>query len=163
VCSLGVGIPPADYVRLAPMSATFSRSLDDSTGTLAVTVPALGAAGVCLAFAGVQVALAGGAPLGEYVWGGTQDRVLPPGMRIVAGGAAVVLTTMASVVVSQAGLVGPAPRWTVAATWAIAGYLTLNTVGNLASTSAVERYVFGPATAVAAGLTALVAARTRRR
>jgi hypothetical protein len=145
------------------MSATFSRSLERSTGTVAVAVPALGAAGVCLAFAGVQVALAAGAPLGEHVWGGTQDRVLPTGMRIMAGGAALVLTTMASVVVCQAGLIGPAPRWTAPATWAIAGYLTLNTVGNLASTSSVERYVFGPATAVAAGLTAIVAVRARRR
>jgi len=32
-----------------------------------------------LGFAGLQVALAAGAPLGEHVWGGTQERVLPAG------------------------------------------------------------------------------------
>ena len=66
-----------------------------STSTAAVTSAAIGAAGVCLTFAGVQVALAAGAPIGEHVWGGTQDRVLPTGMRIVAGGSAAALTAMA--------------------------------------------------------------------
>jgi hypothetical protein len=44
----------------------------------------------------------------------------------------------------------------------IAAYLALNTVGNVASTSSVERFAFGPATAVASALTALVAYRTRQ-
>ena len=51
------------------------------------------------------------------------------------------------------------------------GYMVINpgypsteeTIGNLASTSPVERFVFAPATAVAAGLAATVAHRTRRR
>lgn len=138
-------------------------TLDRSTSTVGVTAAALGAAGVCLAFAGVQVALAAGAPLGEHVWGGTQDRVLPTSKRVVAGGAAVTLATMATVVVRQAGLAGRPARWLAPATWTIAGYLAVNTIGNLASTSTVERFVFGPATAAAAGLTAFVAYRTRVR
>lgn len=124
---------------------------------------ALGASGLCLGVAGVQVALAAGAPLGEHVWGGTQDRVLPTGMRAAAGGAAVVLTTMASVVLRRAGLVGRPADWLVPATWTIAGFLAVNTVGNLASTSRVERRIFAPAAALAAGLTATTAYRTRRR
>ena len=48
------------------------------------------------------------------------------------------------------------------ATWGIAAYLALNTVGNLASTSDVERWAFGPATGIASALTAFVALRTRR-
>jgi hypothetical protein len=144
-------------------AAVPSRILDRSDNTAAVTSAALGAAGVCVAVAGVQVALAAGAPLGEHVWGGTQDRVLPTGMRVIAGGSAVVLIGMASVVVRRAGLIGRPAGWHGPATWAIAGFLALNTLGNLASTSAVERFVFGPATAVAAGLTAFVAHRTRRR
>ena len=48
-----------------------------STQRDAVRVAAAGAAGICLAFAGMQVALAAGAPLGEHVWGGGQERVLP--------------------------------------------------------------------------------------
>ena len=142
------------------MTAAAARTPERPTG--AVTCAALGAAGVCAAVAGVQVALAAGAPLGEHVWGGTQDRVLPIGMRIVAGGSAVALTAMATVVLRRAGLVGRPTGWTGPATWTIAGFLAVNTLGNLASTSKVERTVFGPATALAAGLTAFVAHRTRR-
>ncbi len=144
-------------------AATPALPLVRSIKTPTVTSAALGAAGICVAFAGVQVALAAGAPLGEHVWGGTQDRVLPVGMRVAAGGAAVVLTTMAVVVVRQAGLVGRPAGWVAPATWTIAGYLAVNTLGNLASKSNVERFVFAPSTAVAAGLTGLVAYRTRRR
>jgi hypothetical protein len=60
-----------------------------STQRDAVRVAAAGAAGICLAFAGMQVALAAGAPLGEHVWGGSQERVLPSDMRIVSAGATV--------------------------------------------------------------------------
>ena len=104
--------------------------LDRSSDTAGVTSAAIGAAGVCLAFAGVQVALAAGAPLGEHVWGGTQDRVLPTGMRIVAGGSAVALTAMATIVLRLAGLDGHDARWRGPATWTIAGFLAVNTVGN---------------------------------
>lgn len=134
---------------------------DRSTSTAAVTGAALGSAGVCCAVAGFQVALAAGAPLGAHVWGGTQHRVLPTGMRIVAGGSAVALGAMATVIVRRAGLIGRPARGLGPATWSIAGFLALNTIGNLASTSTVERFVFGPATALAAGLTAFVAHRTR--
>lgn len=118
---------------------------------------ALGVAAICTSFAGLQIALAAGAPLGEHVWGGSQPRVLPDGMRVVAGGAAVVLLGMATVVGRRAGLIGRSARWLSPATWTIAGYFAVNTVGNVASTSDVERYLFGPATAVAAVLTAVVA------
>jgi len=138
------------------------HALQRPTGTLAVTEAALGAAGVCVAVAGVQVALAAGAPLGEHVWGGIQDRVLPTRMRVVAAGSAGVLTAMAAIVLRRAGLIGRPARWTGTATWTIAGFLAVNTIGNLASASTVERFVFAPATAVAAGLTAIVAHRTRR-
>ncbi len=144
------------------MTAT-APTLDRSTSTAATTLAAVGAAGVCVTFAGLQVALAAGAPLGDHVWGGTQDRVLPAGMRIVAGGSAAALTAMATIVLRRAGLVGHPARWLGPATWTIAGFLAVNTIGNLASTSPVERFVFAPATAVAAGLAATVAHRTRRR
>ncbi len=141
---------------------THVHALHLPTGTRAVTAAALGAAGVCVAVAGVQVALAAGVPLGEHVWGGTQDRVLPTGMRVVAAGSAGVLTAMAAIILRRAGLIGRPARWTGTATWAIAGFLAVNTIGNIASTSMVERFVFAPATGVAAGLTAIVAHRTHR-
>lgn len=133
---------------------------------LAATTPiglaATGAGVILLGFAGLQIALAAGAPLGEHVWGGTQERVLPTAMRAVAGGAAIALTAAAGVVARRAGLVGRPAHWLPPATWCIAGYLALNTVGNLASTSNVERWAFGPATATASSLTAFVALRPLR-
>ena len=145
------------------MSFTATTPPVRTAGTPALTAAAVGAAGICLGAAGVQVALASGAPLGEHVWGGGQERVLPVHMRLAAGGAAAVLTGMAVVVVRRAGLIGRPAAWLVPATWAIAGFLAVNTLGNIASTSSVERYVFGPATAVAAALTAFVARRAGRR
>jgi len=127
-----------------------------------VRIAAAGAAGICLAFAGLQVALAAGAPFGEHVWGGGQDRVLPTGMRFASVGACFVLVGMASTVARRAGLVDRPARWLRPATWTIAGYFAVNTLGNLASTSDIERFVFGPSTAIAAALTAFVAHRARR-
>ena len=143
------------------MSATIDRTPSAPADTPVVRNAAAGACGILLAFAGLQVALAAGAPLGEHVWGGTQDRQLPGGMRVVAGGAAVALVGAASVVGRRGGLVGRPATWLSPATWGIAAYLALNTVGNVASTSDIERYAFGPATAVASALTAFVAYRTR--
>ena len=53
-------------------------------------------------------------------------------------------------------------RWLSPTTWGIAGYLALNTVGNLSSSSGVERWAFGPATAIASTPTAFVALRAQR-
>ena len=144
------------------MSAAATRPATVRSEPL-IRAAALGVAAICTSFAGLQVALAAGAPLGEHVWGGSQPRVPSGGMRVVAGGSAVALAAMATVVVRRAGLVGPPARWLTPATWTIAGFLAVNTLGNLGSTSTVERVVFGPTTAVAAGLTALVAHRARRR
>ena len=145
-----------DVMSTALTQATSFRP----AGTTALRTAAIGGVGILLGFAGLQVALAAGAPLGEHVWGGTQDRVLPIGMRAVAGAAAIALTAAAATVARRAGLIGRPARWLSPATWAISGYLALNTVGNLASSSGVERWAFGPATAVAACLTAVVARRS---
>ena len=74
------------------------------------TAAAAGVAGILGGFAGLQVALAAGAPLGEHVWGGTQDAVLPTPMRLASVGAAAALTAMAAIVVRRAGLVGAPAR-----------------------------------------------------
>ena len=66
--------------------------------SIAVRTAAAGAAGICMAFAGMQVALAAGAPLGEHVWGGSQPRVLPTRMRIASVGAAAILAGVATTV-----------------------------------------------------------------
>ena len=117
-------------------------------------------------FAAVQAALALGAPFGDRVWGGTLTEVLPTGWRIASGIAAGVLVAMTLVVLATARVVRTfpiAPRHLTRATWVIAGFMALNTLGNLASGNGFEQQVFGPMTALMALLTAVVAYRSRRR
>ncbi len=66
-------------------TALAQESSSQMASTTAVMAAAIGAVGILLGFAGLQVALAAGAPLGEHVWGGTQGRVLPTGMRATIG------------------------------------------------------------------------------
>jgi hypothetical protein len=121
------------------------------------------ATGILGGFATMQVALAAGAPLARHVWGGRfEDPVLEPGMRLVSAGAAGVLVGMATVVAARGGLLDRSPvpaRLLPGATGAVAGYMALNTVGNLASESPVERWAFSPATATVAVAAAIVARR----
>jgi hypothetical protein len=112
---------------------------------------ARGAAAFCAAFAGLQIALAAGAPLGEVVWGGS-SAVLPAPMRLASAGAAAYLALASAALLARAGDWGrqlpAAPfRW-------FAGFLTLqlalNTAANLAARSPVERYGMGAASALGA-------------
>ena len=110
-------------------------------------------------FAVYQVALTAGAPFGDHVWGGRHQGVLPTSLRIGSGLAVVVLAGMATVVLVRSGVIRTAggPGRFARTTWAISAFMTLNTLGNLASESSVEQGVFGPFTALMAGLTAVVA------
>jgi hypothetical protein len=94
-----------------------------------------------------QVLLVAGAPLGQAAWGG-QHQVLPTNLRIASAAAVVVLALMAWVVLARAGIVPPGagPIAIRVSTWLFVAFFALNTVANLVSTSAVERYVMTPAT-----------------
>ena len=94
---------------------------------------------------GFQVALAAGLPLGHAAWGG-QYRVLPTRLRLGSLAAAAILGLAAWVILARAGLVAPGAESGAIrlATWLIGGYFVLNTAGNLASKSAVERRVMTP-------------------
>lgn len=110
-----------------------------------------------------QAAVALGAPLGEYVWGGFTEGELSPIFRIASASAAASLIWMALVVLARAGValpVTPAPAHRLKAfTWTIAGFMVLNTVGNLASQSSSEQLLMAPITVLLAVLIAWVAAR----
>lgn len=129
------------------------HSLRAASGRSGVVVGAAAVAStVYLGFGALQLALAAGAPLGEHVWGGRYDEVLPPSMRVVSVAAAGVLGAMAYTVAARAELVTwplRRPRSLRAAAWAVAGYTALNTLGNAASSSAVEQFVSAPLTALA--------------
>ena len=110
--------------------------------------------------AAFQAALAVGAPLGAHVLGGRQAGRLPVRLRVFSGIAAVILVAAALVVLARGGVIGwPAglAGVLVPATWVIAGFMALNTLGNLASRSRLERTMLAAVTAVLAVLSAYVA------
>ena len=110
-----------------------------------------------------QAAVALGAPLSDYVWGGFSDGQLSSIFRVASGFAAVSLVWMALVVLARGGVdvpVNPVPADKLkAVTWIIAGFMILNTLGNFASQSSNEQLLFAPVTALLAVLTGIVAAR----
>jgi hypothetical protein len=127
-----------------------------------MTIPAaILAAVLFLGVAAFQAGLAFGAPLGAHVLGGRYPNALPNRLRAFSAIAAVILLGGALVILARAGAIG----WPVAAagvlvpaSWAIAAFLALNTLGNLASKSPLERTLFAATTAALAALSAFVAA-----
>jgi hypothetical protein len=107
-----------------------------------------------------QASLALGVPLGAHVLGGRYPGVLPNRLRAFSAIAAVILIGAGLVILARAGAIG----WPVGAagllapaSWAIAAFLVLNTLGNLASKSRLERTLFAATTAALAALSAYVA------
>lgn len=135
----------------------------DLLGHQTIRISGLVAAIIFLGVAAYQVALALGAPWAEHAWGGSQQAELTTGWRIATAVAAVSLVWMALTVLSVSGV----KRWIKTVpdkyarkiTWVITLVLTLNTLGNIASQSDVERFILAPTTALLATLTALIAYR----
>lgn len=129
----------------------------------AVRVTAIMAAGVVVAFAVLQAALAAGAPLGGLVWGGADEGQLADTLRVASGVAGVILVWMAMVLLTRGGVIPRTrivpSRFLTVETWAIAGFMALNTLGNLASGNAFEQLVAAPATALVAALAVFLARR----
>jgi hypothetical protein len=128
-----------------------------------VEVAAVIAAGLMVAIAGFQVALAAGLPLGEATMGGraaTNDGVLQGQYRAVALGSAVVLVLTAWIVLGRAGVLPGLldPQALVWAAWVVAGFLALNTVTNLSGRHPLERWGMASITLIAALLVGYVAA-----
>jgi len=126
-----------------------------------MTIPAAVLAAILfLGMVAFQASLALGAPLGAHVLGGRHPGTLPNRLRAFSAIAAAILVGSALVILARAnaigwpagatGLLGPAP-------WAIAAFLVLNTLGNLASKSRPERTVFAATTVALAVLSAYVA------
>jgi hypothetical protein len=110
--------------------------------------------------AAFQAGLALGAPFGAHVLGGRHPGVLPNRLRAFSGIAAAILVGGALVILARAGAIGwPAGAigLLVPAAWTIAAFLMLNTLGNLASKSRLERTVFAATTAALAVLSGYVA------
>lgn len=121
---------------------------------------AIVATSLFVAMSAFQATLAAGAPLGAHILGGRYSGALPSRLRAFSGIAAVLLLGFALVILARAGVVGwPAGNagFLVPASWAIAGFLVLNTLGNLASKSRFERTVLAATTAGLAVLCGFVA------
>lgn len=102
-------------------------------------------------FIGVQLLAAAGVFPVSMLWGGRQTE-LTMTMRLTSVVAAVILGAFIYIIRCRAGLVGSVPPPTVIriAAWVVTGYMVLNTLGNFASVSSVERFLFGPMTIVMA-------------
>jgi hypothetical protein len=126
-----------------------------------VTIPAAVLAAVLfLGMAVFQASLALGAPLGAHVLGGRHQGVLPTRLRSFSAIGATILVGGALVILARAGAIGwPAGAISllVPSAWAIAAFLVLNTLGNLASKNRLERTLFAAITAGLAVLSAYVA------
>lgn len=110
-------------------------------------------------FIGVQLLAAAGIFPVSMLWGGRETE-LTLTMRLSSVVATVILGVFIYIIRYRAGLLGstPAPKVIRIAAWVVTGYMVLNTVGNFASVSAVERFLFGSMTIVMAVCCLIVAA-----
>lgn len=122
---------------------------------------AWGAAGLLMANAVFQLALAAGVPWGHAAYGGRaalEDGRLPGPYRAISLVTVLVMGLFAGVVLAAGGVIGAATPGGLT-TWvcrAAAVLFALNTLGNLASKSRIERWVMGGATACLAVLFGIV-------
>jgi hypothetical protein len=101
-----------------------------------------------LVLAAFQVALALGAPWGAAAWGGSNDGMLPAGLRVGSAVAASVWVVAALVVLRR--LLGPVGRRRTLLVVAV--YSSLGVVLNAASPSSLERAMWAPFCLVVAAL-----------
>ena len=104
---------------------------------------------VTLLAVGFQLALAGGAPWGDYAMGGKLPGRWPAPMRLAALLQALMLGAMATLVLNRAhhaALGWPRPQaWLI---WVIVGVCALSLVMNLITPSAPERRLWAPVAAL---------------
>jgi hypothetical protein len=110
------------------------------------------------ALSAFQVALALGAPLGHYAWGG-QHRVLPGRLRLGSLFSVATYVLMALVMLARVGVLTTAlpAGFLRAATWVLAAYFLVGIGLNAASRSRGERLVMTPVVTVLCALTVVVA------
>jgi hypothetical protein len=102
-------------------------------------------AGWIAAVALFQLALAAGAPWGEYAMGGAFPGAFPPAMRLAALVQVPILGVVALVVLARAGLVLPGwARISRVLVWVVVGLLAVSVVLNLITPSYLERLIWAP-------------------
>ena len=100
---------------------------------------------VSLAVVGFQIALAAGAPWGQFAMGGAFPGQFPPALRMAALVQAMLLLALAAVVLARAGVIlsgwSRASRWLI---WFVVAFAVLSFVLNLITPSAGERAIWAP-------------------
>jgi hypothetical protein len=121
-------------------------------------VPAAIALVVMLSLLAVfQLALALGAPLGRFAWGG-QHRVLPGKLRIGSLVSIVVYAIIAVLALDRVGLIEVVPDVvSTVGMWVVFAYFVLGIPVNAISRSKPERYAMTPVVTILAVLSLLVA------
>lgn len=105
-----------------------------------------------------QLALAAGAPIGHFAWGG-QHRRLPTALLIGSVVSIVLYAGFALVMLQLAGVLALLPNgdWLAIAGWVITFYLALGIVMNAISRSRPERLTMTPLVTLMAGLSLVIA------
>ena len=104
-----------------------------------------------------QLALALGAPLGRFAWGG-QHRVLPGRLRIGSLVSIVVYAIIAVLALDRVGLIEVVPDVvSTVGMWVVFAYFVLGIPVNAISRSKPERYAMTPVVTILAVLSLLVA------
>lgn len=117
------------------------------------------AAAVILALLTVfQLALAAGAPLGHFAWGGAH-RVLPRKLRVGSLVSIVLYALIAFVLLERESVLNllSLPAVERVAAWVVTAYFVIGIVMNAISRSRPERFVMTPVVLVLAVLSLLVA------
>ncbi|WP_022926785.1 hypothetical protein [Patulibacter americanus] len=110
----------------------------------------------CLAV--FQIALACGAPLGRYAFGGRHERELPRSLRVASAVTVLLYAALAAVVLDRGGTIDVLPAGTSRiGAWVAVAIFALGALPNAASRSRHERYVMTPTTVVLAILSLVVA------
>jgi hypothetical protein len=92
-----------------------------------------------------QIALASGAPWGEYAYGGTKTGKLPTGFRINSVVSAFVMLAISGHYLAQLGVFEPIldPAGNSVVNWVLVGFTGLAALANNATRSKKERMVRG--------------------
>ena len=92
-----------------------------------------------------QIALALGAPWGEYAYGGTKTGKLPTGFRINSVVSAFVMLAISGHYLAQLGVFEPIldPAGNAVVNWVLVGFTGLAALANNATRSKKERMVWG--------------------
>jgi hypothetical protein len=95
-----------------------------------------------------QLALALGAPIGRFAWGG-QQRVLPARLRVGSVVAILIYALIALIAWDRIGAIDVFPElFSIVAMWVVFAYFALGIFLNAISRSKPERYVMVPVTIV---------------